>query len=324
MNFTITNSSHNLFEIIIEYYLLNILNCLGILFNIICIIIFYKIIKGEQSNQGHLFKYLFMKSISDFLFCLVSVPIIFYYRKDSTINDSYIMQVWFLVCYYYLSSILSQMSIWFEIFALIDCLCLLSMKFQWHKSKLCFKIVSISLIIIFLIIYSVDFFVFKIERKPNGGYQFSKKSFEETKFVHFFAFFITTIRDVLPIGISFILNGFILLHIKQSTNNRRRMAYMNKTSVTTQANELIAKSLQAEQNKTKMIIFTSCMHILHLPIVILNFKLFNIQSNFLLKQFCIVSFSSYYVFPIVSYILFNSTFRNNILKIILFIKFLFR
>jgi hypothetical protein len=321
MNSTIIINKSMLTKII-GYYLLNTLNILGFFLNIFCVVILYKIVKREQNNQGHLFKYLFIKSISDCLFCLVNIPNIFYYTKDLVKSESFIMQVWYIVGYFYCYALFSEISIWFEIYALIDCLCLVSMKFQWHKNKLCFKIVALTLITFFTIFYVPLFIKMEIVKKLNGNYEIRNTEFGKSVNMEYYLIVHSILRDVLPVCISFILNSFILCYIKKSTFTRQRIGAMNNSSdVTNQANKLVAKSINAERNKIKMIFFTSCMHVFHIPIIFYNLNLFNVQSSFMFQQLCVFFADLYFATPIVSYIGFNNTFRKYFLKIVLFYKY---
>jgi hypothetical protein len=309
MNSTMRNNSNESFERIIGYYLINALTILGCFLNFICILIFYKIIKQEQNNQGHLYKYLLLKSISDFMICIVNIPLIIYYKQEPELDDSFIMQVWFIGGYFYLYRVFTQLSIWFEIFALIDCFCLVSMKFKWHKSKLCFYLTSILSTLIFFVYYIPTNFDFKIVRIGNGGYKVDEFNII---FVHYYAATHTISRELLPICISIVVNTLILFYIRKATIHRQRIADINSKSVNSQAHLMIARSIHAERNKTKMIIVTSCMHVFHLPIIFYNFNISNIKSNLLLKKLCFLSLYLYFIIPIVSYVAFNKTFRKYI------------
>jgi hypothetical protein len=322
MNLTIViNDKNNLIAKIFGYYLLNSLNFAGSFLNFICALIFYKIIKQEQNNQGHLYKYLFIKSISDCLLFVVNMPVLFYFKNGQIIDKSFIMQVWFIFGYYYLYVVFSQISIWLEVFAFIDCLCLVSMKFQWHKSKLCFRIVTISVTLLFVIFYVPVFFQMKIEKKLNGGYYTMKTDLGNI--AKYYNVLHVISRDLLPVCLSFIMNVIILWYIKKSTISRRRIGNLNQSGTTSSSNSLIARSIHAEKNKIKMIVFTSSLHVLHLPIIFYNLNIFNIGSNIALLQLCVVSINFYFSIPIVTYTAFNSTFRKYIVKMILFYK-LFR
>jgi hypothetical protein len=310
----LTSMNDNLISKVIVHYFINTLNVLGSFLNMICVLIFYEIIKEEQNNQGHFYKYLFIKSISDCLFCLVNIPNIFYYTKDLVKSESFIMQVWYIVGYYYLYALFSQISIWFEICALIDCLCLISMKFQWHKSKLCFKIVTISITMIFLIFYIPIFFQKKIEKKLNGGYKIMETNFENSKSFEIHLIIHTALEVLLPFSFSLILNGFILWYIKKSTMHRQRIVDVDQ--VNNQSNRLVIRSINAEKNKIKMITFTSCMYVFHLPSIIFYLNIFNIKNNILFEQLSNLSFIFYFAIPILSYTAFNNTFRKYILKMI--------
>jgi hypothetical protein len=310
----------DLFSVIVGFYLYNLLLAFGALFNLICILIFIKIIKQEQGNQGHLYKYLLLKSIFDCLFCINTLPQIFYYGPDSSINESYIMQVWFSYCYYYVYFVLSQTSVWFEIIASIDCLCLISKRFQRHKTKRCFWIVTISLIVVINLYYISDLFWFKIEKNSNGGYFPAVTSYGKSKFKYYHLLLHNILRDILPVFISFILNIMIVRFIRQLTVRRVIMAATSVCTITNQTSLMIKKSQKAEKNKIKMMFFTSFIHIFHLPVIFWNFNIFNVRANIFTAQLCLLSFTISYSAPIITYITFNNTFKRYFFRLIFFYK----
>jgi hypothetical protein len=312
------NSSETFISRIIGYYLVNTLTISGCLLNFICILIFYKIIKQEQNNQGHLYKYLLLKSICDFMICIVNIPLIIYCKEESELDDSFIMQVWFIGGYCYLYRVFIQMSIWFEIFALIDCFCLVSRKFQFHKSNMFFYSALILLTIIFLVFYLSNILGLIIVRNINGGFEVVDTHSSTDIFFDYFISIHTITRDLLPILISILMNTLILFYIKRTTNNRKRIAFMNSRILNNQTRLMIEKSINAERNKIKMIIVTSCMHLLHLPTMFINFNFLNSSSNPMIVELCYLFLQLYFVIPIVSYVAFNKIFRKYISDLFLF------
>jgi hypothetical protein len=209
------------------------------------------------------------------------------------------------------------MAIWFEIFALIDCFCLVSRKFEWHKKKSCLYVVSILMTIIFLVYYIPILFEFKIERNLNGGYQVVDSNLSKSNFLRYHKVIHTISRDFSPICISVVMNTLILFYIRRTTTNRQKIAFRNSRTLNNQARLMIERSINAEKNKIKMIIFTSCMHVFHLPMIFFNFNFFNIRLNPLFIQLCFLSINIYFVIPIVSYVAFNKKFRKYISNLLL-------
>jgi hypothetical protein len=319
-NGTLTNRSRNWITLIFGFYAQIIMTYSGAVLNFICILIFIKIIKGERGNSGNLFKYLLVKSICDCIFCIQNMPQMFYYRADRSIADSYIMQIWFVYFFYYVYGVLSQLSVWFEIFASIDCILLITGRFRWHKTKLCFWMVTIGLILFMIVAYIPFLFWRRIEKKPNGhGYMpvvtsFGYGSIIQVHHVRFHNF----TRDILPLFVSLILNSIILYYIRQMTKRRQQMSTQKPSTLTVVSNntKMVRKAQRNEKNKIKMIFFSSFTHLFHLSMVIHNFNIFNVKSSIFLKQLCFLSIGISYFIPIISYIAFNSTFKKYISNII--------
>jgi hypothetical protein len=313
------NESRDIFSIIFGFYVMNIMNIFGVILNFICVLIFIKILKLEPTNKGHLYKYLFLKSICDFLFFIQNLPQMFYYRADFTQSESYIMQYWFRYCFYFLYYIFSNLSVWFEILASIDCLCLVSRKFEWHKNIICFYVASTCLSLVMIIFYIPNLFRFNIERNENGGYHSVSSSFDNSTFIYYHKSVHVISRDLSPLFILIVINGLILYFIRESTERRRRI--QTTSVINTQTISLIKRSQQAERNKIKMILFTSLIHLFHIPAIFYNFNTFNVLSDIFLSQLCLLSTNFAYFIPIISYTAFNNTFKNYILKMIFFYNF---
>jgi hypothetical protein len=306
----------DIFAVVLGFYVLNIMMYTGAALNLICILIFIKIVKDEQPNQGNLFKYLLLKSVFDCLFCIQNFPQPFYYRADFSISESYVMQYWFKHGMYYLYPLTSQLSVWFEIFASIDCLFLISRKFPFHKTKICFWMVTISLITINILYYiPFGFLRYTIEEYSDGGYYTKITKLGSSFLIDFQLMLVHNVfRDILPLFISIVLNGIIFYYIRQLTVSRKKMT-ASVSSVTNQTSAMVKKAQKTEWNKIKMMMFTSVIHIFHIPLVFFNFNMFNVRSNSFLTQLCLLSINVSYFIPIVAYVAFNSTFERYVCKI---------
>jgi hypothetical protein len=312
------NPKNDLVAVIMGFYLQTVMTYLGGFFNFICILIFIKIIKKEQQNQGHLFKYLLIKSICDCAFCVQNMPQMFYYRADFSISVNLGMQYWYKYFFYFAGTLLSQLSVWFELAASIDCVCLVARKFPWHKTKTCFWIVTVGLVVFYFIYYFPNIFLFTIQSNGKDCYYPKRTEFGLNLKIRFYRnLFHTILRDILPLIISLVLNSIIVYYIHQLTVNRRKMTTKELTSASTSANALVRRSQKAERNKIKMMFFTSFIHLFRLPILLYNFNIFNIRSSNFLVQLCLLSLSVSYIVPFMFYIGFNNTLKKYFLNIFL-------
>jgi hypothetical protein len=85
------NSVENIFNRYIE----NKINIFGLIANGLCTVIFYKIIKRPQ-QQSNVFKYLFMKSMTDFLIYVSNRLECLYYCRKCRTTSSYLIQIWYI------------------------------------------------------------------------------------------------------------------------------------------------------------------------------------------------------------------------------------
>jgi hypothetical protein len=306
LNTSLNSTDNHLFAVIIGFYVQAVMTWLGGLLNFICILIFIRIIKNQRSNNtsGYFFEYLLLKSICDCLFCLQNIPHTFYFKADFTYSGNYLMQLWYIYCFYYLYSILSGLSVWFEVAASLDCVCLLSRTFEWHKKKWCFWAATI-IPILFLILFNlISVFRFTIEKNDNGYYLQMTQHAELNSILYYHDIILSVKRDLLPLLVSIILNFIILNHLRRSTINRRNLAKNHKLSA------MVRKARQAEHNKIKMTFFTSFIHLFHIPVIFYNFNILNVRSNNFTAQLCVLSNNISYIIPIITYTTFNTTFKS--------------
>jgi hypothetical protein len=306
---------HDIFAVVLGFYLPALMSYSGAVLNFICVLIFIKIVRNESANQGNLFKYLLTKSIFDFFFCLQNMPQMFYFRADFTTSKSYLMQLWYMYCFYFLYPLTSQLSVWFEIAATIDCLCLILRKLEFHKTKLCFWVVTTTTISVSIVFYIPLLFWFKIEKHKDGGFYPKATKLGTSRAISYYHTLVHNIfRDILPVFISILLNATILYCIRQMTTRRKRMASL-MNAMSNQTSRMVKRAQRAEKSKIKMMFFTSLIHVFHVPVIFYNFNMFNVKSNSFLVQLCLVSISVSYFIPIILYTAFNNTFRNYMSKI---------
>jgi hypothetical protein len=293
----------------IYFYTEYVVLMIGIVFNLISMTIFIRIVKNEQQSRSHLYKYFIIKSFADFAILVVNLPEMFYFPNSSKISSNYSMQVWYIYFYYYLFNVCSCVSAYCELAASFDCFMLIYGKYGFFKLKKFF----ISLVTC-LIVYSAIFnypitFLFRIIslNDDSGGYQIEDLIFKNN-FHKIYRLVYYSNRDIIPLAGLFILNGLILINIKKLTT--RRLA-MNST------NELLTrKARRAENNKMKMILFTSITYIFHFPAIIFYSKVLEVKLSVFSSRILTFIFLLPYTINILSYILFNTTFRRYMYEII--------
>jgi hypothetical protein len=293
---------------------------LGVLLNLICILIFNKVIKKERVNSGNMFKYLLMKSWCDFINFIFQFPEIYYHNVNT--SGSYLVLVWRYVFYYYLSVLLGVMSVLFEIASSFDCYVLISMRFQWFKTRVCFYSLTI-IIILFSFIFYVPALLegdiqLTIINNETSSFILNQTSFIENPYYKFYIYGHEFLQDILPLICLFFINILILTSLKQATERRRLLetTVRRDCRTVTRASTMLLNSQIAERNKIKMTFLTSLLYLLHIPIMIRNFADYKINEYKCLTVVWLFLFQLSYSSSIISYILFNNTFRKYFFRII--------
>jgi hypothetical protein len=281
----------------------------GILFNLISIVIFNKIIKNEQQNRGHLYKYFLIKSFADLGVLAVSLPEMFYFPLNSPdSNDSYGMQIWYIYFYYYFFNIFAYLSSFCEAAASFDCLMLVYGKYTFYKSK-CFFVCSIGGVFGFSLIFLAPIvFLFKIDLNEESRSYSIKYMEYKNNFHLIYRIVYYSVRDLIPLIVLFIFNTSILVILKRITTSRQQ--------VLTSADPSIRRSRSAEKNKLKMILFTSLSYTFHFPILIVYTGIVPLPLTVFFVRFFNFLLLLPYVVSFFSYISFNTHFRRYFYRIL--------
>lgn len=298
-------TTENIWDYLYYYHNRTII-IIGLIFNLICVIIFAKIQKKERLNcQSNFFGYLLFKSFCDFIYLLFILPNIIYYHKDGKHNTTYILQLWQKWINNYLVNIFELMSVIFEIAASLDCYLLISRRLEIFRKKLFLYItVILSLILcsLFYIPFNIDVNIVKnitfsnLSNDYETIYFYEYSDFNYSEFSKYHLIIHDLLRDIMPLIILFILNLLILFSLYKTTKRRINLALKNSL--------IVAAARKAEKNKIKMVFFTSLLYLFHIPIILYNFNFIqNYPLSYILFQFS-------YSIPIFSYLLFNKTFRK--------------
>jgi hypothetical protein len=311
---------NGLFYTIFENYIWNFTLVFGTIANCLCcigfVVILWKEFKVGRSHlqrqpisKGHMYKYLLIKSICDFLYVSIELGWLIYERDDGlTIDSTYIMQVWYVWFDNYLTNVAQLASSYFEVLAALDCFLTISNRHFWFKKVSTFIILTcFGLIFCFIFIIPMKLsntIQYINETCSDMGYEsVHVKSFIKTDIYRLFLLFISILRDILPLILLIIINVLIYFILKEVT--RRRLT-LDRTGT----NNMIQASQKAERNKIKMIILTSLIFNCHIPKIFYNLRLFNLHSNDCFNDISYYLLILSYCLNIFSYILYNSTFRK--------------
>jgi hypothetical protein len=280
----------------------------GIISNLICIIVF-TIINRTVTSNGQMYLYFLMKSICDFFIFITYLINIFYELSTDQIRNTYFTQFIFIYFYHFLSPIFQMYSIFFEVFATIDCFLSIDNKYKTFLTKKAFYLNSIFVIIFFSCVYSGKLFVYKIIPSGNNEYNHEKTCLYFTAFYRILSFVTLFLRDILGSILCFIFNILIFLNIKKMSERKKLL----------KNNESLVRCIQAQENKVKMIYFASINHVIfHTPDFIMSIYGKYIKTTFWIKY---VYYSTTllvlsYLMPFFIYILFNKKFCDTFLELI--------
>jgi hypothetical protein len=304
---SIKNECIGIYWHIIDRISFSIIPPIGFISNLICVIVFIKIIRQESTttrstDKSNMFKYLLLKSICDFVIFLSRIPVNFYFNADGTKNTSLIINIWYVYINFYLIYPLQVSSTYYEIAAAIDLLLLVNRKFQSLREKIVFYIIG-SVAAIFSSLFYIPFILFSEMTSKDGKYVVKTL---EPHYYYKFLYCHNLIRDIIPLVLLILINYFILLSLNNIRKKRQTM--MNNSNHTGNRNHR-----KSEINKIKMILVICILYLFHLPLTFYNnFKLYSIHC---FQQFFVLLFYLSYVLPIFSYIFFNNSFKFHFLKI---------
>jgi hypothetical protein len=281
----------------------------GLILNTICVPIFYKIIKSEPANiQSNLFRFYLSKSVCDLIYpilVLLKLP------HNSECYDYYILQLLSLFNEFLIGFVM-LLSVLFEILASIDCLLMISRKFQQLRTTFCFKITMIISIISISLAYMPFLFYSKINVIEDYSsnltvhYQYNLTT-HNLKVYRFHLSFLASLRDGSSILISIFFNILIIIFLHKTFKRKLKVqSEKHRTSVR-------INTQRAELNKVKMVIFTSLVYLLHLPSFFRY--IFNLKVGTCFYSMSLMCIRISYAIPFFSYFLFNNNFRKFFLKI---------
>jgi hypothetical protein len=233
---------HSLTLKIINDYLYLIVQISCLIHVVICLLIFRKILKHEHQNtrNGNIFNYLFLKLIFDFLSIITDMSENI--SSSKSLKYSYISQIIYIWIYYYSNSVLVIISTYIEVLVTFDCYLVINNFLNFFKSKKSFYInitvlvvVSICINIIYLFSFDVieiegDFFNHTTKYDNTNFYGTIYSCFYLTKYFTIISNIILILRDFLPNIFLFIINFLIVLTLKRIRDQKKAL-HVNDSEV---------------------------------------------------------------------------------------------
>lgn len=284
--------------------------CINILLNLLCTIVFSKILL-ETTYIGNMFKYYLAKSICDFLIYSIFAT----KQIIPMISDpySYIYTVWRYWFSNYFLYVLGLCSVFFELMSTFDCYLTAKQILQLCLTRWSFFIVTSIVSAFTVTLKSYKLYSYQITGTVNGSdhvqYNLIITSFGRTEAITILEASEIMIRDVTVFLISIILNILILSFLNNHIARRRNMQGNN-----TRPSPLVASAEKAQRNKLIMIISISVNHLLgRFLFVIMNLPLHLDTEPF----WPCFSYSALFLFHVsnislfFSYLFFNKSFKRH-------------
>jgi hypothetical protein len=281
----------------------------GLITNLLCIIVFSMINKTFKTN-GQMYKYLLMKAICDFFgFMLLAMNVYYEMCLDQMCN-SFILEFSNIYLIHFLYLIIELYSAYFEVLGTIDCYLSIKNKHKQFLSKKVFKLSSTFIIVFFFVFYSGKLCVYKIK------YNADTHEYYHVKTPLYFSIFYRTLSllhlffiDILGLFLCILFNILIFLSIKKMSEKKKLLSN----------NLVLIKTIEAQENKVKMIYVSTLSHILlHFANFIYDaygkYTKTTFWTDFSKISFLIFAMS--YAIPFFIYVLFNNKFREYFFKLI--------
>lgn len=303
------HSTYKLYHIFVEKFI----NSIGLIFNILNIIVFNKLIKSK-GVKGDMFKYLLFKSMFDAYYNFRNLLFIIYDCKHCLINRSaqYLIFHWIFVIY--LGYVGQLLSIFCEIGATYD-------RYQQISKRLkFFKRISYKYYLFIVFIYSLIFYLYKffdrtlsIRSGTSNEYILKFNSFGHSELALKIDFVHSFIKNGLCVIVILVLNVLTFLSIKKTMNHKRSL--INKCDNKSE-NETLRRSksmaklkcVKVEINISLMILTTGILTIIgHGFLFVYNFPFMIKYANF-----CLYSITNllYYLSVTFNFLIYFAFYKN--------------
>ena len=297
----------------------------GLILNLINIIVFFNITNSKQPSNSNLFKYLLTKSICDFYVLGFGVGfgvIDSYYKTQS--QKYYPLCMFRFIFDEYLCFVCQLVSMFCEVASSFNRYRSIANKFQYLNK------ISVKFKIIFMISYSMLFYVYKFFQKNCATYKVVNSTEVYYKLEHY-SFFLhspqdyalsiihSVVRDGICSLIIIILNILIFSFMKKVFNNKmefnKNASSVNKTNSASKNSSQAKKVERSQKNLIYMVFTTSVFTLIgHLLMFTYYLPIQLLRLNNCLRSFSLLFFYLGFSISFFSYFCFNLHFKRFILR----------
>ena len=203
---------------------------MGLVCNLFGSVVFMQIMRNIRLDS-HMFKYLFIKSVNDFLqFGFHIFSPLFYSSAEQ--KKTFVGLLWYLRFYGYPERTLNFCSSWMEVLATLDLFNLITKKLSVIMSKWFFAS-TVTIIHLYSVVFHLYIlFLFTIKEHVNDKsgrieYKYEGTDFKDTQF-HLVLDLVNTLQRDLLVSIALVvLNCLILAELTSNYNRKRRLFNVN-------------------------------------------------------------------------------------------------
>ena len=327
---------HDAYYIYVEY-VERCISVLGVVFNLINISIFLDKRISTATNRtvnksnNHMYKYLLIKSVCDCIFLFQNVLHSMTECDEcanslfKVLSSIYVLKIFNLIISYYLSFVCQLCSMLCDVAATFDRYFLITRGLQQNKATRN----SYKYVISLIIFYSATFYIYKpfqvhivqdISPDSKGylTYSLNQSEFGGTSLSSALDIVHSLVRDAICVSMLFLLNLLILVELKKSWINKRKLIRNNSSSRDTEetartretsktSNTITIQSQHSNELRlTLMVVLIGVISIIgHLPILFYyifqdydpisnNYCFFTIKSSFYYLSFFVNIFFYYF------------------------------
>jgi hypothetical protein len=201
------------FHLIVFYYLNILITVPTITTIIVCICVFYRIIKNDQ-NSGQMFKYLIASSTFELvLFVMISFEVGYYCKSCGV---SYLWKMWYVWFYVYLYYGFVTISNYLEVAAQLDCYIMIKFRLKFVQTNKFFVFVLLVLLVLSLIPNLQNVYLFEIMKSESiqlnkSIYSIKITNYYFTNVYQGLNYTLAFHREVLPLILLVAFNTLILI-----------------------------------------------------------------------------------------------------------------
>ena len=240
---------------------------IGCLLNLLSIVVFlHPKIKGKIN--GHMYKYLTIKSVADFYFCFKnSMAPIFRCEAKCVYSTFYVSKLLSLGFYYYLGHICEFMSMFFQLAANFDRYFIILRRYKFYSSKIFFYGLLTGSILFSFTFYSYTLHeqtISLVESKNSTSYYIIRYNRLHWSLLgKSLRTFNIIIRDGILVVLLLLIDIFTLIKLKKSMELKRLLLGQNEILLLVNSNvRSLLKADKSEKNITIMVLVDGILHVI--------------------------------------------------------------